>query len=80
MVTVLPSTRSVWKRASPSPSRSPCLARIPSSLAHSCSASASSHSARVRSGWNVALTKPEFAHRGPCCHSTEFSNDEKVAL
>eukprot|EP00965_Chrysotila_dentata_P170114 5614981-Pleurochrysis_carterae.AAC.1 len=35
---VLPSARSVWKRTSPSPSSSPCLARIPSSPAHSCSA------------------------------------------
>eukprot|EP00965_Chrysotila_dentata_P027311 907331-Pleurochrysis_carterae.AAC.1 len=45
--TVLPSARSVWERASPLPSSSPCLARMPPSPAHPCSASASSHSARL---------------------------------
>eukprot|EP00965_Chrysotila_dentata_P042290 1402993-Pleurochrysis_carterae.AAC.1 len=38
MTIVLPSARSVLKRTSPTPSNSPCLARIPSSPAHSCSA------------------------------------------
>eukprot|EP00965_Chrysotila_dentata_P080818 2667552-Pleurochrysis_carterae.AAC.1 len=56
----------------------PCLARIPSSPAHSCSASANIHSARVRSEWNVALAKPELAHR-PGGRSSAFSNDVKVA-
>eukprot|EP00965_Chrysotila_dentata_P003631 119342-Pleurochrysis_carterae.AAC.3 len=78
MATTLRSARSVLKRVSTSPRSSPCLARTPSLPAHSCSASANSHSARVRSGWNVALAKPEFAHR-PCCHSSAFSNDVKVA-
>eukprot|EP00965_Chrysotila_dentata_P134802 4458585-Pleurochrysis_carterae.AAC.1 len=50
MATALPSARSALKRPSPSPRSSPYLARIPSSPAHWCSASANSHSARVRSG------------------------------
>eukprot|EP00965_Chrysotila_dentata_P178276 5888362-Pleurochrysis_carterae.AAC.1 len=77
MATTLPSARSALKSASPSPRSSPCLAKIPSSPAHSCSASANSHSARVRFGWNVVLAKPELAHR-PGCHSSAFSHDVKV--
>eukprot|EP00965_Chrysotila_dentata_P230453 6197790-Pleurochrysis_carterae.AAC.1 len=78
LATTLPSARSASKRASPFPRSSPCQATIPPSPAHSCSASANSHSVRVGSGWNVAFAKPELAHRSGG-HSSAFSNDVKVA-